>query len=95
MLGVVQGYTGSRGWMSGIGSAFNFSEMKGGSTPLIINHPLMDSRLDFIDFLLADLKLETEIEDSNEGTEMLVIAIFGKATLKDSGGDEQRPHRPC
>ena len=74
--------------------AFDFSETKGGSAPLIIDHPLMDSQLNFIDVLLADLELETQIEDSNEGTEMFVIAIFGKATSKDGGGDEQRPHRP-
>jgi len=78
-----------------IASAFDFSETKGGSAPLIIDHPLMDSQLDFVDILLADLELETQIEDSNEGTEMFVIAIFRKATLKDGGGDEQRPHRPC
>ena len=77
-----------------IASAFDFSETKGGSALLIIDHPLMDSQLDFVDVLLADLELETQIEDSNEGTEMFVIVIFGKVILKDGGGDEQRPHRP-
>ena len=75
-------------------SAFDFSETKGENAPLIIDHPLTDSRLDFVDVLLADLELETQIEYSDEGTEMFVIAIFGKATSKDGGGDEQRPHRP-
>ena len=75
-------------------SAFDFSETKGENALLIIDHPLTDSRLDFIDVLLADLELETQIEYSDEGTEMFVIAIFRKATSKDGGGDEQRPHRP-
>ena len=42
-----------------IKSAFKMSEMKGGNALLIIYHPLTDSRLDFVDPLLADLKLET------------------------------------
>jgi hypothetical protein len=65
-----------------------FSETKGENTLLIIDHLLMDSQLDFIDVLLAGLRLETQIEYSDEGTEMFVIAIFGKATLKDSRGNE-------
>jgi len=68
--------------------------MKGANAPLIIYHPLTDSRLDFIDVLLADLELETEIEDSNEGAEVSVIALFGKAPSKDGRGNEKRPHRP-
>jgi hypothetical protein len=51
--------------------------------------PLTDSRLDFIDVLLTDFELETQIEDSNKGTEMFIIALIGKAISKDSGGDEQ------
>ena len=54
----------------------------------------MDSQLDFVDVFLTDLELQTEIENSNEGAEMFVIVIFGKATLKDGGGDKQRPHGP-
>ena len=54
----------------------------------------MNSQLNVVDVLLADLKLEAQIEDSNEGAEVIVIAIFGKATSKHGGGDEQRPHRP-
>jgi hypothetical protein len=72
----------------------SFSETKGANAPLIIYHPFTDSQLDFVNVLLTDLKLQTEIEDSNKGAEMIVIAIFGKATLKDSGGDKQRPHGP-
>ena len=70
-------------------SAFDFSEMKGGSALLIIDHPLTDSQLDFVDVLLTDFELETQIEDSNKGTEMFIIALIGKAILKDGGGDEQ------
>ncbi len=54
----------------------------------------MDSQLNFVDVLLTDLELQTEIEESNKGAEMFVIAIFGKATFKDGGGNKQRPHRP-
>jgi len=54
----------------------------------------MNSQLDFIDILLADFELETQIEDSNKGAEMFVIPHFGKAISKHGGGDEQRPHRP-
>jgi len=68
--------------------------MKGGNAPLIIYHPAMNSQLDFIDILLADFKLETQIKDSNKGAEMFVILRFGKAILEHGGGDEQRPHRP-
>jgi hypothetical protein len=53
----------------------------------------MDSRLNFVDLLLTDLKLETEIEDSYEEAEMFVIALFRKPTSKYGGSDEQRPHR--
>ena len=49
-----------------------------GNTLLIIYHPFTDSRLDFIDLFLADLELETQIKDSNEGAEMLVVALIGK-----------------
>jgi hypothetical protein len=55
----------------------------------------MDSQLDFLDLFLTDLKLEAEIKDSYEGAEMVVIVLLGKMTSKHSGGDEQRPHRPC
>ena len=54
----------------------------------------MDSQLDFVDVLLTDLELQTEIEDFNKGAKMCVIVTFGKATLKDSGSDKQRPHGP-
>jgi hypothetical protein len=64
------------------------------NAPFIIYHPFTDSRLDFVDLFLTDLELQTEIEDFNKGAEMLVIAIFGKATSKDGGGDKQRPHGP-
>jgi len=77
-----------------IRSAFDFSETKGGDAPLIIDHPFTNSQLDVVDILLTDLKLETQIEDSNEGTEMHVIMLFGKVILKNGGGNEQRPHRP-
>jgi len=33
----------------------------------------MNSRLNFIDILLADLDLEMQIEDSNEGAEVSVM----------------------
>jgi len=49
----------------------------------------MDSQLDFVDLLLADLELQTQIKDSNKGAEMLVVALIGKVMLKHSGGDEQ------
>jgi hypothetical protein len=71
------------------------SEMKGVNKLLIIDHPFMDSQLDFTDVLLADLELKTEVKDSNEGAEMFVIPLFRKVTPKDSGSDEQRPHGPC
>ena len=92
---VTQACAGSRGWMDRIESAFNFPATKGMNAPLIIYHPFMDSQLNFIDVLLSDLELQTEIEDSNKGAEMLVIATFGKVTSKDGEGDKQRPHRPC
>jgi len=69
--------------------------MKGGNAPLIIYHPATNSQLDFIDILLANFKLETQIEDSNKGAEMFVILHFRKAISKHGGGDEQRPYRPC
>ena len=75
-------------------SAFNFSEMKGKNTLLIIYYPLTDSQFDFVDILLADLKLETQIENSDKGAEMFVIVLFGKAMSKHGGSNEQRPHRP-
>ena len=68
--------------------------MKGANTPFIIYHPFADSQLDFVDVLLTNLELEAEIEDSNKGAEMFVVALLGKATPKDNRGDEQRPHRP-
>ena len=54
----------------------------------------MDFRLDFVNILLADLELEAEIEDFNEGAEMFIIPLFGKVMSKDGEGDEQGPHRP-
>ncbi len=54
----------------------------------------MDSQLNFVDVLLTDLELQTEVDESNKGAEMFVIAIFGKATFKDSGGNKQRSHGP-
>jgi len=71
------------------------NERGGGDTPLIIDHPFTNSRLDVVDVLLADLELKTQIEYSNEGAEMFVITLFRKAILKNGGGNEQRPHRPC
>jgi hypothetical protein len=65
-----------------------------GNAPLIIYHPLMDSQLNFINLLLTDLKLKTEIEDSYKEAEMFIIALFRKPTLKYDGSDEQRPCRP-
>jgi len=59
------------------------------NAPLIIYYPFTDSRLDFVDLLLADLELQTQIKDSNKGAEMLVVALIGKATLKHGGGNEQ------
>ena len=94
MLEVVQACAGSRGWIHGLSQPLFFSETKGANAPLIIYHPFTDSQLDFVDNLLTDLKLQTEIEDSNKGAEMFVIATFGKATSKDGGGDKQRPHGP-
>ena len=67
--------------------SFFGSERK--NAPLIIYYPFTYSRLDFVDLLLADLELQTQIKDSNEGAEMLVVALIGKATLKHGGGDEQ------
>ena len=75
-------------------SAFDFSETKGKNALLIIYYPLTDSQFDFVDILLVDLKLETQIENSDEGAEMFVIVLFGKAMSKHSESDEQRPHRP-
>ena len=41
-----------------------------------------DSQLDFsLIFLLTDLELQTEIEDSDKGADMFVITIFWKATF--------------
>ena len=68
--------------------------MKGKNAPLIIYYPLTDSRFNFVDILLADLKLKTQIENSDEGAEMFVIVLFGKAMSKHGGSDEQRQHRP-
>ena len=65
-----------------------FRKRKGGNAPLIIYHPATNSQLDFVDILLADFELETEIEDSNKGAEMFVIPRFGKAISKHGGGDE-------
>ncbi len=76
-------------------SAFTFSETKGANALFIIYHPFTDSRLNFVDVLLTDLKLQTEIEDFNKRAKVFVIANLGKATSKDGGGDKQRPHRPC
>ena len=75
-------------------SAFDFSETKGKNALLIIYYPLTDFRFDFVNILLADLKLETQIENSDKGAEMFVIVLFGKAMLKHGGSDEHRPHRP-
>ena len=69
-------------------------ETKGANVLLIVYHPFTDSQLNFVDVLLTDLELQTEVDESNKGAEMFVIAIFGKATFKDSGGNKQRPHRP-
>ena len=66
-----------------------------GNTPLIIYHPFTDSQLDFINLFLADLKLETQIKDSNKGAEMLIVALIRNAMSKHGRGDEQRPYRPC
>ena len=77
-----------------IKSAFKISEMKWGNTLLIIYHLLTDSQLNFVDLLVTDLKLETQIKDSDKGAEMFVIVRFGEATLKHSGSNKQRPHRP-
>jgi hypothetical protein len=74
--------------------SLRFFGTKGGNAPLIVYNPVTNSRLDFVDILLTDLELETQIEDFNEGAEVLVITLFGKATSKHSGGDKQRPHRP-
>jgi hypothetical protein len=65
-----------------------------GDAPLIIDHPFTNSGLDVVDVLLADLELKTQIEDSDKGTEMFVITLFGKAASKNSGGNKQRPHGP-
>ena len=70
------------------------NERGGEDAQLIIDYPLTNSRLDVLDILLADLELETQIEDSNKGTEVFVITLFRKATSKHGRGDEQRPHRP-
>jgi hypothetical protein len=59
--------------------SFFWKKKKGANAPLIIYHPFTDSQLDFVDVLITDLELQTEIKDSNKGTEMFVIAIFGKA----------------
>ena len=75
--------------------SLQFSETKGRNTLLIFHHPSMNSQIDFIDFLHADLELKTEVENPNQGAEMIVIAGFGKAISKHSGGNEQRPQRPC
>jgi hypothetical protein len=72
--------------------ASNFSETKGKNTPLIIYHPVMNSQFNFIDILLTDLKLETQVENSNKGAEMCVIVLFGEAISKHRGGDKQGPH---
>jgi hypothetical protein len=69
-------------------------EIKGRNTLLIFHHPSTNSQLNFIDFLHTDLKLKTEVEDPNQGAEMIVIAGFRKAILKHGGGNKQRPQRP-
>ena len=71
--------------------SLRFSETKRRNTQLIIYYPFTNSRLDFVDFLRADLELKTEVEDPNQGAEMIVIAVVGKAISKQGGGDEQRP----
>ena len=71
--------------------SLQFSETKGRNALLIFYHPSTNSQLDFFDFLHADLELKTEVEDPNQGAEMIVIAGFGKAILKHSGSDKQRP----
>ena len=71
--------------------SLQFLETKRRNTQLIIYHPFTNSQLDFIDFLHADLKLKTEVEDPNQGAEMIIIAVVRKAILKQGGGDEQRP----
>jgi hypothetical protein len=75
--------------------AIKFSKTKGENTPLIIYYPFTDSRLNLVNILLADLELETEIEDPNEGAKMFIVALLRKAMSKSDRGDEQRPHRPC
>jgi hypothetical protein len=62
--------------------AINFSKTKWENTLLIIYYPFTDSRLNLINILLADLELETEIEDPNEGAKMFIVALLRKATLK-------------
>ena len=39
-------------------------------------------QLNFVNFLLPDLELQTEIGDSKKGAEMFLKAIFRKATSK-------------
>ena len=71
--------------------SLQFSETKRRNAQLIIYHPFTNSQLNFVDFLHADLELKTEVEDSNQGAEMIVIAVVGKVILKQGGGDKQRP----
>jgi hypothetical protein len=59
---------------------------KRGSIPLIIN-PLTNSQLDFIDVLVADLELETIIEDYNKGTEMFMIVLVRKMSKVRMNGN--------
>ena len=80
--------------MHRLSQSFVCLEMKGVNTPLIIYYLFMDSQLNIANVLFTNLELQTKIKDSNKGAEMFVIAIIGKVTFKDSGGDKQRPHRP-
>ena len=65
--------------------------MKRRNTQLIIYHPFTNSQLNFVDFLCADLELKTEVEDPNQGAEMIIIVVVRKVILKQGGGNEQRP----
>ena len=49
-----------------IESAFVFLETKRPNAPLIIYHSFTDPQLNFVDIVLTNLKLQTEIGDSNK-----------------------------
>ena len=55
--------------MSASSQPLLFRKRREANAPLIIYRPFPDSQLDFVDVLY--LELQTEVEDSNKGAEIL------------------------